>query len=73
MKNLFPDSCLKGNHELTTIYKVGSDYESDVVKWCPHCGAVVVDKEFDGRTNPGQVVNMKFIQHWKYLTHLKIK
>jgi hypothetical protein len=34
------------------------DTES-VVRWCPECGAVVVDREVDGR-QMGCVVDMKF-------------
>ena len=73
MKNLLPESCLKGNHELIDIYHTGDDNESDVIRWCPNCGSVVIDKDYDGRTNPGQVMGMKFIKHWKTLSHLKIK
>jgi len=34
------------------------DTES-VVRWCPECGVVVVDREVDGRLM-GSVVKMKF-------------
>ena len=34
------------------------DTES-VVRWCPKCGAVVIDREVDGRLM-GSVVKMKF-------------
>jgi hypothetical protein len=34
------------------------DTES-VVRWCPECGAVVVDREVDGRLM-GSVVKMQF-------------
>lgn len=32
----------------------------EVVRWCPICGAIVVDTDYDGRTNPGQVMKMRF-------------
>lgn len=31
-----------------------------VVRWCPQCGAVVVDIECDGRIYPGRVRKMQF-------------
>jgi hypothetical protein len=34
------------------------DTES-VVRWCPECGAVVIDREVDGRSM-GCIVDMKF-------------
>lgn len=55
--------CIAGNHNLKVIYKSRSLYnetETDVVRWCQDCGAVVVDLDYDGRTNAGQVMMMKF-------------
>ena len=34
--------------------------DSKVVRWCMDCGAVVVDRDYDGRTNPAAIVKMKF-------------
>ena len=34
--------------------------DQDVVRWCKICGAIVVDRDYDGRTNPGQVKKMQF-------------
>jgi hypothetical protein len=31
-----------------------------VVRWCRNCGGVVVDTDYDGRTNPGDIMKMKF-------------
>jgi hypothetical protein len=73
LKNLFPDSCLKGDHELIVIYEDGDSNESNVVRWCPNCGSIVVDKDYDGRSNPGHIMNMKFVKNWKTLSRLKIK
>jgi valyl-tRNA synthetase len=33
---------------------------SRVIRWCEDCGAVVVDLDCDGRTHPGDVMEMKF-------------
>jgi len=52
--------CSKGNHSLIKIYEDGSDMESNVVRWCIVCGAVSIDKDFDGRTNPGYIEPMRF-------------
>jgi len=59
--------CLQGQHTLIKIYEDGSDMSSNVVRWCEGCGAIVIDKDFDGRTNAGQVMKMKFpkISHYK--------
>lgn len=37
-----------------------NDRESAVVRWCPTCGAVVIDTDYDGRTKPGDVMPMRF-------------
>lgn len=53
--------CANGKHFLEGIYStscgMGEDY---VVRWCSMCGAVVVDIDYDGRTDPGGVMEMKF-------------
>jgi len=49
-------------HPLVEILRAGGgDWEaSSVVRWCPRCGAIVVDYEFDGRVSPGAVEPMRF-------------
>lgn len=47
--------CLRGQHNLIPVYSHGTEDEEVVVRWCPDCGAVVVDKDIDGRTMPGKV------------------
>jgi hypothetical protein len=32
----------------------------EVVRWCSHCGAVVVDLDYDGRTKPGFIKSVQF-------------
>lgn len=36
-----------------------------VIRWCSRCGSVVIDRDVDGRTNPGAILKMReplFIQ-----------
>lgn len=49
------------NHPLIEIYRRHGSFDIDhVVRWCPDCGAVVIDGEHDGRIAPGKIVPMKF-------------
>lgn len=52
--------CQNANHTLVDIYWNGNEMDQDVVRWCKICGAIVVDRDYDGRTNPGQVKKMQF-------------
>ena len=53
--------CDGRNHPLKEIYRSGyEDDIQDVVRWCPECGAIVVDGEIDGRTRPGGGAPMRF-------------
>ena len=47
------------NLEVIDTYDVGWD-TYHVVRWCIDCGSIVVDKEIDGRLDPGGSVKMKF-------------
>lgn len=58
MKELL-EECKKGNHTLKDIFKSTWDIDH-VVRWCEICGSVVVDCDFDGRTNAGQIMRMKY-------------
>ena len=42
------------------ILSTGPDQDCTVVRWCRTCGAIVVDTDFDGRTNPGAILPMRF-------------
>lgn len=54
------ESCKKGIHDLIKIY-VDAKWDSDnVVRWCKNCGGIVVDVDYDGRTHPGRIMNMRF-------------
>jgi hypothetical protein len=47
---------------LETIYSDPRSYgETNVVRWCSDCGAVVVDLDYDGRTKPGGIMKMRFV------------
>lgn len=53
------DSQCRGKHSLIDILSVEQGYgESKTVRWCTRCGAIVVDQDFDGRTNPGRYMEM---------------
>lgn len=41
-------------------YDLGWNEEA-VVRWCPECGAIVIDKESDGRTLPGKMMFPKIL------------
>jgi hypothetical protein len=30
------------------------------IRWCPECGAIVIDIDSDNRTFPGRIMKMKF-------------
>lgn len=53
--------CRAGQHPLICILTTAPkwDDECSVVRWCPVCGAVVVDMEYDGRTYSGRISAMK--------------
>lgn len=46
--------------DLTIITVNPLAISEEVVRWCKYCGAVVVDEDYDGRTNPGQIKSMQF-------------
>ncbi|KKM86045.1 hypothetical protein LCGC14_1283090, partial [marine sediment metagenome] len=51
------------NHPLINIYESSEYYgASEVVRWCPDCGAIVIDVDVDNRIRhgPGRVMKMRF-------------
>lgn len=52
--------CIDGQHDLIRILSHSEVCSEAVVRWCQKCGAVVVDVDYDGRTNYGQVMPMRF-------------
>jgi len=55
--------CDGKNHPLIDIYNSGESYGvTEVVRWCPDCGGIVVDADVDGRIAhlPGGIMKMRF-------------
>jgi len=46
--------------DLQVIYTQPMGDAEAVVRWCKRCGAVSVDRDYDGRTNPGDYMQMRF-------------
>jgi DUF917 family protein len=53
------EKCLQGLHPLKTIYTDSDGFADVVIRWCPECGAIVIDNDVDGRAYPGKVMSMK--------------
>jgi hypothetical protein len=52
-------NCVQGQHQLKTILRAGPSCEQHVVRWCETCGSIVIDMDFDNRTNAGYFMKMK--------------
>lgn len=57
--NLLNERCLRGLHPLIEIACIPTGFEDRVIRWCPECGAIVIDCDLDGRTYPGRDMKMK--------------
>lgn len=56
-----PQKCQNGHHDLDIIMvKYVSGLNEHIVRWCCNCGAIVIDQEYDGRTNAGDIMKMRF-------------
>lgn len=53
------NQCKEGRHPLIKLLTVAGAFTDNIVRWCPECGAVVIDWEVDGRTYPGRCMPMK--------------
>lgn len=54
------NKCLSGHHPLIKIYSDDIDcFVTKIIRWCPKCGSIVMDREVDGRLNPGYYMGMK--------------
>jgi valyl-tRNA synthetase len=55
------EKCREGKHPLVEILSSSLGFDAyATVRWCPVCGAVVVDQDYDSRTNAGQIMKMRF-------------
>ena len=54
------EKCKNGLHPFIVISSSTWGDESKVVRWCPECGAVVVDLDYDGRTNAGYYKKLQY-------------
>lgn len=53
--------CKEGLHPFKEISRTGLSFDRDeVVRWCPKCGAVVVDMDYDNRTSPGYYKKIEY-------------
>lgn len=62
---LLNEHCLRGLHPLIEIERISTGFEDRVIRWCPECGAVVIDWDLDGRTYPGRDMKMKLTKLYK--------
>ncbi|MBI2036847.1 MAG: hypothetical protein HYT14_00605 [Candidatus Liptonbacteria bacterium] len=55
------EECSRGSHDLSRLLEIHclAPGVSTVARWCERCGSAVVDVDYDGRTNPGQVMKMR--------------
>lgn len=56
--------CDGKNHNLMEVLssRHSWDESEQVARWCKDCGAIVVDLDYDGRTQPGRIMKMRFPQ-----------
>lgn len=53
------EKCKEGLHPLKEIMRTSNGFVDQVVRWCPDCGAIVVDVDCDGRVYAGNCIKMK--------------
>ena len=56
-----------GKHQLVEILRCRHSWDDSfkVARWCEVCGSIVVDIDYDGRTNPGAVMKLTSPSHRK--------
>ena len=59
MKRNVYKECAEGRHQLVEVYRANNGFEDEVVRWCPNCGAIVVDVDIDNRVYAGRVMKMR--------------
>jgi len=50
----------EGKCDLKKIITHHMAVSEEVVRWCSHCGGIVIDEDYDGHTNPGSIRPMEF-------------
>ena len=53
------EKCKNGLHPLIELARISDGFSDKVVRWCPDCGAVVIDIDCDGRVYAGRIMKMK--------------
>ncbi len=51
--------CKKGNHLLEPILVSHDLIYEKVARWCSWCGAIIIDIDYDNRTDPGAIMKIK--------------
>ena len=64
------EKCVKGLHHLQEISRSSDGFVDKVVRWCPDCGAIVIDMECDGRIYPGRYKKMMIPNYRKKIKEL---
>ena len=52
--------CKTGIHPFKKILSIQQGDSEKVVRWCPERGAIVVDADYDNRTNAGYYKNLEY-------------
>lgn len=52
------EKCKEGLHPLRVISRINDGFVDKVIRWCPNCGAIVIDMECDGRVYAGHYKQM---------------
>lgn len=61
--------CKYGKHPLKEIARTSDGFADKVIRWCPVCGAIVIDMETDGRVYPGRYTKMQLTELCKDKIH----
>lgn len=63
------ENCKNGKHPLIEMSRTSDGFTDKVVRWCPQCGAIVIDMDSDGRTYPGRYMKMQLSKLCKDKIH----
>jgi hypothetical protein len=65
--------CKEGKHPLREVSRTSDGFVDRVVRWCPKCGAIVIDMESDGRTYPGRYLAMQLSDAGKKIVYNNVE